>query len=111
MDNNSLQHFGVRGMRWGVRRSRSRSTSTKKSPGRKKAKDMTDEELRKKVNRLQLERQYKQLAAEVGRSSKGKQHLQKIFKAGTTVAAVSTTAITLHNNANKIKEIVNNYSK
>jgi len=70
----------------------------------KDAKSMSDEELRKVVNRLQMERQYSQLSE--GSVSKGKEYAQKIIKAGTTVAAVTTTALTLYNNAEKIKKIV-----
>ena len=65
---------------------------------------MSDEELRKVVNRLQMERQYSQLSENsVG---KGKEYAQKIIKAGTTVAAVTTTALTIYNNAGKIKAIL-----
>lgn len=65
---------------------------------------MSDDELRKVVNRLQLERQYLQLSS--SDVSKGREYVQKIIKAGTTVAAVTTTALTLYNNVNKIKSII-----
>jgi hypothetical protein len=68
-------------------------------------KDMSDDELRKVVNRLQMERQYSQLVND-GSVSKGKEYAQKVFKAGTTVAAVTTTALTIYNNAEKIKNIL-----
>lgn len=68
-------------------------------------KDMSDDELRKVVNRLQMERQYSQLVND-GSVSKGKEYTKKVIKAGTTVAAVSTTALTLYNNAEKIKKII-----
>lgn len=67
-------------------------------------KEMSDDELRKVVNRLQMERQYSQLSE--SNVSKGKEHMQKIIKTGTTVAAVTTTALTLYNNAEKIKKII-----
>jgi hypothetical protein len=74
----------------------------KKKPS---VKEMSDEELRKVVNRLQMERQYSQLVND-GSVSKGKEYAQKVFKAGTTVAAVTTTALTIYNNAGKIKAII-----
>ena len=65
---------------------------------------MSDAELRKVVNRLQMERQYSQLTSES--VSKGKEYTQKVIKAGTTVAAVTTTALTIYNNAGRIKAIL-----
>ena len=65
---------------------------------------MSDAELRKVVNRLQMERQYSQLTSES--VSKGKEYTQKVIKAGTTVAAVTTTALTIYNNAGKIRAIL-----
>lgn len=67
-------------------------------------KTLSDEELRKVVNRLQMERQYSQLTSES--VSKGKEYTQKVIKAGTTVAAVTTTALTIYNNVGKIKAIL-----
>jgi len=75
--------------------------AAKKKPS---VKEMSDDELRKVVNRLQMERQYSQLSE--SSVSKGKYYAQKVFKAGTTVAAVTTTALTIYNNADKIKNIL-----
>ena len=65
---------------------------------------MSDAELRNRLNRIQMERQYSQLSK--SNVSKGKEYAQKIIKAGTTVAAVTTTALTIYNNAEKIKKII-----
>ena len=106
---NTLVHYGILGMKWGIRRtpaqlSRDRRASKKSSGEKKNVKEMSDDELRRTVNRLQLERQYSQLSS--GNVSKGREYVQKIIKAGTTVAAVTTTALTLYNNVNKIKSII-----
>lgn len=106
---NTLVHYGILGMKWGIRRtpaqlSRDRRTHKKSSDKKKNVKEMSDDELRRTVNRLQLERQYSQLSS--GNVSKGREYVQKIIKAGTTVTAVTTTALTLYNNANKIKSII-----
>jgi hypothetical protein len=114
---NTLIHYGILGMKWGIRRTpeqlaraRGRSTTDephedyKKAHTSKSIKSMSDAELRNRLNRLQMERQYSQLSE--SNVSKGKEYAQKIIKAGTTVAAVTTTALTLYNNINKIKSII-----
>ena len=84
---NELYHHGVKGMKWGVRKTpvRSSSGATRKrksntlslfkkkkttrkvssansSPAKTKSiKDMSDDELRKKVERVRLEQQYQEL--------------------------------------------------
>ena len=82
MTNNELTHWGVKGMKWGVRRYRNKDGSLtpagrkryseetssddshsdyKRAHGRTSTKQMSDKELRERINRLQMEKQYKQL--------------------------------------------------
>lgn len=72
-----LSHYGVRGMKWGVRKSGA-STKKKKKSGPPPAKSLSDEQLRAAINRMQLERQYTDLA-----KSKGK---GRVTKAGADFA-------------------------
>ena len=84
---NELYHHGVKGMKWGVRKTPVRSSSgnarkrksntlslfkkkkttrnasiVKSSPTQTKSvKDMSDDELRRKIERVRLEQQYQQL--------------------------------------------------
>ena len=110
--NSELKHYGVLGMRWGRRSGGSTTSSkTKKASkeNKKKASEMSDSELREKVNRLQMEQQYSKLSS--NNVNKGKQFIDKVIKTGTTVAAVTTTGITIYNNAGKIKDIIEKHSK
>lgn len=95
MKKNELVHHGIKGMKWGVRRTEAQlarargntksdektsSTSTKKAEPKKRKKmpEMSDEELRRVVNRLQLEQQYRNLNPE--KVSVGKKFANKVVK-------------------------------
>lgn len=96
-----FEHAGVKGMRWGVRRSQAQldraagrktaktekkeakakkaaaTTSTKKS----KTSDLTDAELRQKLNRLQMEKQYAELTkAPRGKADAGKKFATEVIR-------------------------------
>lgn len=101
---NELTHYGVEGMKWGIRRSEAQLAKARGSKTDDISK-LSDDELRRRVNRLNMEQQYKKLTSSAS-TSKGADYMKKIYKAGTTVAAVTTTALTLYNNADKIKKIV-----
>ena len=116
---NTLTHYGILGMKWGVRRSeaqlaRARGSKKKeevephedykKAHDKANVKTMSDKELRERLNRLNMEKQLKQLSNED--VSKGKAFIDKSIKTATTVAAVTGTALTLYNNADKIAKIV-----
>lgn len=70
-----LYHHGIKGMKWGIRRSRAQlgySSSPRKTKKqaqkvsskqqrRNEMKNMSDAELRSRINRIQMEKQYMQL--------------------------------------------------
>jgi hypothetical protein len=78
-----ISHYGVKGMRWGVR---------KKSSGRgtnNPLKDLSDDDLQKAVNRMRLEQQYRDLASGKNNSNKslGKKLAEQVVsKEGTKLA-------------------------
>lgn len=124
-----LEHHGIKGQKWGVRRfqnedgtrtaagkkrEQSRSEDSahddyNKAHSGKSVKDMSDAELRNRLNRLQMEKQYSQLTN--SDTSKGKKFVSDAMKVATTVATVSTTALTIYNNYGKIKKIVDEMIK
>lgn len=103
MDNNELYHYGVLGMKWGIRRTpvqlgqrvkqrkiekqrrdnlakaRKARTEHQKAlkSGKLKPKDMTTAELQKEVQRLQLEKQYMDLKRDTSAQNKGKSFASK----------------------------------
>lgn len=60
IDEDFIEHYGTRGMKWGIRKKSSSGKGGKGKKG-KKVSDMSDEELKKKVGRLSMEKQYKTL--------------------------------------------------
>lgn len=158
MDNASLSHYGIKGMKWGVRRyqnkdgsltlagkirvkrlqnaidandrdvadlkkygytaeakavkavgDRNRQKLAELYERGKSINDMSDAELRTRLNRLQMEKQYSQLTN--SDINKGKEFISKAMKVATGVATATTTAITIYNNAGKIRKIVEEMAK
>ena len=88
--NNELKHYGVLGMRWGVRKGkkqRSLSDDYVRSRNIKKKhpSEMSNKELQDLNNRIQLERNYKNL-------NKRQKTAGEKFVTGIIVGAATTTA-------------------
>lgn len=88
MENNYLAHYGVLGMKWGVRR-KSRTPSADsvkvKNIRKKRIDEMSNQDLRDANNRLQLENQYKQLTK---KTNVGKKASDTFIKTAGTITAV-----------------------
>lgn len=95
---NELYHFGILGMKWGVRRYQNKD-GTLTAEGKKQQQnerisrihDMSDDEIRKVVSRLQLEKQLAELisgsnSGQSGKIDSGKKETHKVLKmVGTTL--------------------------
>lgn len=102
----SLIHYGVKGMRWGVRRAR-RSSRERKIRNRaqndlerhnlelttkRPAFTMTDEELKTSISRLQLEQQYNSLVNSRSTIKKGERFMSS--NAGNISRQVAANVVT-----------------
>lgn len=123
---NELRHYGILGMKWGIRRTEAQlarargkkksssddsetdSTSTTK---KKKVSEMTDEELKTRISRLQLEKSYKQLEKEMTQSkeNKGEKFVMSVLEASGKNIATQFTTYAIGTAVNKMagQEIVN----
>lgn len=97
-----LYHYGIPGMKWGVRRYRKKDGSLtragrkrygddrhedyKKAHDKKSVSLMSDKELRERNNRLQAERQYKDLTK---KTNVGKKVVNAFVGTAATISAVA----------------------
>lgn len=105
---NELYHHGVKGMKWGVRKKHKQSVKVHRdyynAHSKKSIHEMSDQELRSRINRLQMEQNYTRISNQ--NVNKGKLYFDKAMKTATTVAAITTTGLTIYNNIDRIKKII-----
>lgn len=101
-----LYHYGVKGMKWGVRRYQNKDGSLKpagkkrrrgedahsdyqRAHTKKSVKNMSDKELRDRINRIQMEKQYSQLTKR--EKSAGEKFVNGVLMASATAIATKYT--------------------
>lgn len=123
-----LMHYGVKGMKWGIRKARPTSSGKRRGrtnaqriyesiggkkksptmspkPAKRSISDMSDEELRSAINRLQMERAYAQLTAK--EISKGRKFINEVLYNSAKNVATKTTTATMEK---LLKKLSNNSS-
>lgn len=123
MEQRYFAHGGIKGMKWGVRRFQNKDGSLtplgkkrykyhddyKKAHTKKSIKEMSDVELRERNNRLNSERQYKELTK---KKSIGKKAVNAFIAGGTTLTGVATAAVAYKKIADKCADkIGDNFMK
>ena len=88
-----LYHYGVLGMKWGRRKARyvTRDSKRTKNIRKKHIDEMTNKELKEANNRLQLERQYKDLTQ---KKNVGQKAVKAFIGVAGTIVAIEGAAKT-----------------
>ena len=106
MDDNVMQHHGIKGQKWGVRRfqnadgslttaGKQRASEAKKRTDSKNRGTLTNAQLKAKIERLQMEKQLRELTNQEVNS--GKVYAQKILKdVGSRVLTTVATGAVLY---------------
>ena len=134
-DSDYLAHYGTLGMRWGRRKGSTSSGSKSSKPNKQEraeekaearankkeakaskkktdpVKNMSDEELKSKINRLEMEKKYKKLENETKTTTNGSRVAKDTLAAMGTVAAATTAVVTIHKNARTINKIISEASR
>ena len=135
MENSQMYHHGILGMKWGVRRfqnkdgsltsdgkrhleqnSKAKQGNNKKKKGHttnkgKSINELSDDELRKRINRLELEKRYEALSKKEQKAKMfdGKRFVTQVLENSGKVVATQLSTYVMGNMVNKVaqKNIIN----
>lgn len=129
-----LMHYGVLGMKWGIRRKKDKQTSNKKSSKQKnetknnikqpktnaKAKkvdskggkqDFNEDEFLKALQQLRMKVEYDRLVSTLDTNNSTMRKIENITKNVTTVATLTGSVLMIYNNLNKAHDILDTVKK
>lgn len=129
-----LMHYGVLGMKWGIRRKRDKQSSSKKSSkqefevknnikqpktngkakkvdakGRKQ--DFDEAEYQKKIQQLRMEVEYDRLVSTLESNNSTMRKVENFTKNVTTIATLTTSALLIYTNLDKAHNILDTVKK
>lgn len=82
-----LAHFGIKGMKWGIRRTPEQLGHKKKKTLEPEHKRLSDEELQIRLKRLRMEDEYIRLTKNTRPISKGEKIVKNVLKATGVITA------------------------
>ena len=129
-----LMHYGVLGMKWGVRRKRDKQYSSKKSSkqnfevknnikqpktnakakkvdAKGKKQDFDEAEFLKTLQQLRMQVEYDRLVSTLDANNSTMRKVENFTKNVTTVATLTTSALLIYTNLNKAHKILDTVKK